>query len=465
MIYLWQCDRRQFVDFISSRMPLPLNCVRHSESLDNISVYGDEVVLVWRKSPMEGFSIPRVAIVQEEKVQDFLAWVSTYLRSIRPFTGYCRVESPVTAKLAATSELIDWPSDIQSADLGLIVTEAIAYSVGHRDVGRLPFSAFTRPLSFTYAKAIRTFDIAMTGDSQYLSNIEEGWSLCRELSGQPPLNMSPKDVTDVWRLVLRTNSRSKSRDSVISELLTEIREIGQISHKSWLKLVPKASDGDMLWQAMKGPREGRVLAVENASKVLMHGTKATHRKRAFAAGYLASRVQPGTLDHLSLLFPFVSELRESLLWFGVCAGLSPETTVDNYGNGLGWLMRRELERRTDWLERPTCDIALSELKIQFQTGDDRRPTFQTRTSGHLEVEIFPLLTTNVRWVNRSEEHIQLSKQVESQQSLFKNEDKLDFEVKEILRRIDDNSMSLEAIRSHVERTFDIQKAKNHKHRK
>ena len=87
------------------------------------------------------------------------------------------------------------------------------------------------------------------------------------------------------------------------------------------------------------------------------------RERSFIAGYMASRIQPGSLDHFPVLFPVTDKLRESLLWYGACSGLTPESSVNAYGNGLGWLMKRELGRPLHWLDRPNCDIAFSEMSV------------------------------------------------------------------------------------------------------
>ena len=152
MMYLWTCDRRRFVDFIMNRKPLSGSDVRSADTIDGVSLRGDDITLVWQKSPTDTFAMPRAAIVAEGSTQDFLAWVSTYFRHIRPFTAHCRVLTPSLAHLSTESIPSHLLPDAGSAAIGLILAEGMAYSVGRIDLNRLPFSAFARTLSFAYAE-------------------------------------------------------------------------------------------------------------------------------------------------------------------------------------------------------------------------------------------------------------------------------------------------------------------------
>jgi len=169
---------------------------------------------------------------------------------------------------------------------------------------------------------------------------------------------------------------------------------------------------------------------------------------------MTSRIQPGSLDHFPLLFPAIAELRESLLWYGACAGLTPETSVDNYGNGLGWLMKRELERPSHWLDRPNCDIAISEMAILLRGREGTKLNLQTLASGVLKVEVFPLISTSIKWSESGEDHVNERDTLAShQRTLFDEDTRLRQDVLELLRRIEESSRSLDAIRKQAETTF------------
>ncbi len=157
MIYLWSCDRRRFVDFIANRAPLSEVDVRSADTIESISLQGDDILLVWQESPVGIFTLPRAVIVAEESMSDFLAWVSTYFRHIRPFTAHCRVLTPSFAQLFTPPISSLSIPDMGSAHIGLILAEGISYSIGRADLNRLPLSAFARTLSFAFTESAKRF--------------------------------------------------------------------------------------------------------------------------------------------------------------------------------------------------------------------------------------------------------------------------------------------------------------------
>jgi hypothetical protein len=148
---------------------------------------------------------------------------------------------------------------------------------------------------------------------------------------------------------------------------------------------------------MQDTREERVRLLENFLKTLGNRAQATE-EAAFLVGYLVSMIAPGTLDHWRLLTPTRQSIPTAGLWYGVCAGLRREARMESYGGGVGRLVNRELQRKVDLLERPTCDIAVDELEV---TG----PFFKAENgvaSNAIEVEVSPGVSVPFR-VNGSEQ--------------------------------------------------------------
>ena len=460
MIYLWLCDRRRFVDFITNRTPPSEVDVRSADTIEGVSLHGDDILLVWQESPVGIFTLPRAVIVAEESMSDFLAWVSTYFRHIRPFTAHCRVITPSLAQLF-TSPISSFSiPDVGSADIGLILAEGIAYSVGRADLNRLPLSAFARTLSFVFAESAKRFERMYSDNGKVIEQIKNGWLSARELTNQASQDLSPSDISDVWEAVLNaiagvSNYQANTKaEQFLIEALQGVKENGHVPSESWMKLSDRFQKVETAIEAMEGPRENRVKAVEMALQELSHGSPSTRRERAFIAGYLTSRIQPGSLDHFSLLSPAITEIRESFLWYGACSGLTPETAVDNYGNGLGWLIKRELGRPSHWLDQPNCDIALSEMTNLFRNREGANLSLRTFTTDVLKVEIFPLVSTNVKWSWHSESQISNKKTTpERQMGLFEENVNLRQDVTELLSEIQKSSKSLAAIRKIVELKF------------
>lgn len=467
-MYMLSCDRKRFADFISNSRPLVDNEVRQSDSIHEISLKGNDLLLVWQRPPVEKFLLPNAIVVAEDGLKDFIAWALTYFRHIRPITAHCRILTPSLAKMTAEPVLSSNIPDIAPAIIGMIIAEGITYSVGRIDLNRLPLSAFSRTLSFVYAEAIEKYGNVFSGNLECLETTRNGWISTRKMSNQPDLNMSASDISGVWTLVTNAIDRKSQHqtdmvpDYPLLAALQSVKETGSIPGDLLRNMSDKFHIDDSLSEIMKGPREIRVKAVDAAIHELAKGPDSTKRQRSFLAGYLASLVQPGAIDHFQILFPVRSELPESFLWYGAFSGLNPGSSVFNYGNGIGWLINRELERPSNWLDRPDCDIALTEMEILMRDRGNSRLEVRTFVSGLLRVELFPLIYTNVKWSESIEGHVSDQNSYGQQMTFFSEEVRLKRDVLELLSKIGETSSSLNAIRRQVEAKFGLKAPKERK---
>src|SRR5207237_307367 len=136
--------------------------------------------------------------------------------------------------------------------------------------------------------------------------------------------------------------------------------------------------------AMQDTREERVRLLENFLQSFGHVRQATE-ELAFLVGYLVSMIAPGTLDHWRLLNSIRQSIPTAGLWYGLCAGLRPESPIESFGAGVGRLVARELRRKVDLMEQPTCDVAVDELEVTgpFFKGEGHA------SSNAVEVEVSP----------------------------------------------------------------------------
>jgi len=469
---LWICDRHRFAEFISNRKPLHSDDVFSTKSLKDVFPSGDKLLLVWQNSPSKKFSLPCAIFVTERSMSNFVAWISTYFRHIRPFTAHCRILSPSIGGITTQQFLPNtqnFLSDMGAVGLGLILSEGIAYSIGKADINRLPFSAYARTLSFAFAQCAQRFEREFLDNDYVFDQVRNGWLSVRELTNQRKLDLSSTEISDVWKLVTQAFSEPASGNSkniskpLIVEALREIRLHGNMKRETWGDISGPFQKIKSLVDMMEGPREGRVKAAGTAIRELSNGPAGSQRHRAFIAGYMASLIQPGSLDHFPVLFPAIPELRESLLWYGVCSGFSPDTSVDSYGNGLGLLLERELARTQNWLDRPNCDIALSEMEVIMRNWDSAKPNFHTIESGILNVELFPRICTKVKWSTDIEASvIPKESSNERQMKLFNEKSITKQDYFELLNKISESAMSLQAIRKQVEDKFGDKPSKSRK---
>lgn len=409
MMYRWTCNRRQFLDFMTNGIIAQKMDLSRTRDLTHLSLDRESIELIWQTSPQKAFDLPNAAIVSEDVAKDFSAWISTYFRHIRPFTAHCRVLTPSNAMLAALSSSEFTRPEVGFSEIGLILAEGITYSVGRADHNRLPFHAFARTLSFCLTQASARFPEVFGENLQISNSIADSWVLAREYSKQPTVQLPARAISGVWQILFNSFEERRSwrtsevSDSSLANALQEIRKSGCMSGTTWKTLTESIPNAEFLSESMRGPKETRVVAVEGLLKELLRSNDRARSRSAFIAGYVASQIQPGTFDHLSILFPALPELPECLLWFGVCAGLTPESSIANYDGGIGWLLKRESTRPTHWLNRPECDIAVSEMAILLRSEEAEMPVLRTIESDLLKVEVFPLITTNTKWPRSREE--------------------------------------------------------------
>lgn len=456
-MHLWSCDRSRFVDFLTSRATLSAEVIRSAETLDGVEPRGEDLVVLWERSPTDTFVLPRAVIVAEDCLNDLLAWVLTYFRHVRPFTAHCRILTPALGRLCDHSMRSGSGLELCSVDVGMVVAEGVAYSVGRTDTNRLPFAALARTLSFAFAEGARRYGEALASNTGLVETIKNGWASARELTRQAPLELAPNAINEVWDVVLsvvgRTGvaQRTPSPPPLLVEALRGVRSVGSVPNEIWKELASRVLRDVPREELLEGPREARVRAVENAIRQLTQRREGARCERAFVAGYMASRIQPGSLDHFAVLFEAIAELRESLLWYGACAGLTPDNAVANYGGGLGWLIKRELRRPAHWLNRPGCDIALSEMQVLMSGREGAKPGIPTVSGDALTVELLPLVYTSVKWPDQGDGNPPQRRA--APKTLFDDDARLRKEVSELLRQIDHSALSLDAIRKRVETAF------------
>jgi hypothetical protein len=362
--------------------------------------------------------------------------------------------------------------DVRSADLGLILAEGLAYSQDRSAPKRLAPAAFAQTLSFAYAEGLSRYGLRFAADGTTFEQLRSGWQVAREFVRVTSEDLSPAIIGDMWTTVLLAvtgdgiGQPRDGQESWIVDALRDVRATGRVERETWNRLAGPMPVPWPLLEEMDGPRERRVKVLEAAIRELPFGSQGTRKLRAFLGGYIASRIEPGTLEHYPLLLPVVDELPESLLWYGACSGLTPETSLDDFGNGLGLLLRREFERPSHWLDRPECDIAVSELEVLLKNHGRPESGLQNLVNGILKVEIFPLVYTSIKWVDDAETRTrERTRPVVHEQTLFDRRPESRDEADELLRMIEESSKSLYALRRRVEEMFGERSSKGRKRQK
>ena len=347
--------------------------LRVVESLDEFKEFTTGLVAVWAEKPEEP-RLPNLLLVPEYEKKDLFAWANTYLR-VKPLTAFVRTLDFETINKLATppSNTDKWQNPI----IGLILAEALTYI--DQPSPKLSLRTCEGTCSFAVARSLLRVE-GVRG----VQHTGLNWFRSREALGNRANRLAPLHLQGVWSAIAQlVTSEKQDVSQTIVRSAKDLFQFGEISDSDWRALTNDMAVYD-LRTAMQDTREERVKLLETFLQSFGNRVRAND-ETAFLIGYLVSMIAPGTLDHWRLLTPIRQSIPTAGLWYGVCAGLRKEARMESYGGGVGRLVNRELQRKVDLLERPTCDIAVDELEV---TG----PFFKVEngaSSNAMEVELSP----------------------------------------------------------------------------
>jgi hypothetical protein len=459
VISIFKCNRLDLAEYLSQKAPNTIIQFDEIDSFAELVLKKEQVALIWPDRPSSNYSLPHALVVPDEEIDDIHAWVITYFRQFRPFTAHCRILPQSVVNPISLSKTFNMPHEFYTVAIGLIVSEGVVSSISIPDWNRLHFSAFTRTLSYLYAESIIKY-CNKDSNKNILHKMYNNWLSIKEITNKPRLSIDPLQIRQVWDLVLATyklqnfSNVISDSDFIIIDALNDIKSTGSISNKMWLELTRNCSNITPVIKMMNGPLEERVKATEFAISELSKLSQSEYRLSAFIIGYLTSQISQGSLDFFPVILPVMAALKESFLWYGVCAGMSKKSNVDFYGNSLGLLVRRELERKVTFFDRPDCDIAFAELDILLKSKENTALPVQSVINGILKVELYPHISTIIRWPTTvAGDTIRKENTPNQQISLFSENEELRKDVLDLLKQIEVGNERLNEIRIMVEKKF------------
>jgi hypothetical protein len=332
-----------------------------------------EAVAIWREQPREFNSLPTLLVCSDEAEDDWAAWITTYAGRIRPFTAFIRLinqsEFRQYARQHDASLLprMIWPM------AGLVLGEVLAASrLPDKALETLPANAFESTLAFAMVRALTLYP-----KYQRWEKLLRDWEFAREATRQPKRSIDGIAVAKIFALIIeasRLGEIERAWQSDNTELLYACREAMESSTSSFLHL-PSVPGFERAQETMRGPREDRVIAFSEFLRNMVGHLPTGQEMSAFALGYLASRIAPGTIQHALVLEPVANKYPSAVLWYGFFAGLGSNDPSRAKVATLGlpasarWVAR-DLLRPEALLDAPTCDVAISELRALSHSGSD-----------------------------------------------------------------------------------------------
>jgi hypothetical protein len=403
-----------------------------------------EMTVTWREEDVfPGGTLPRVIAMPPEAHQEFLAWAYTYLAILRPLTAYVRLLDPGMASELMERSGTPALGQLREAFVALIIGEcATRLGPGPDFPHQLTSNACANSHSFALARAIAL------GFEQQVDNVSATWSSARDLTRQPELDLGDLE-TSLQVLSGLRDRRPKSRPSMSPELplleraCWEIVSAGDIKEETWSALTSPWASLHKIRGQMIESRENRIRAFDRAWTSIAEISRANPTLASFVSGYLGSRIAPGELDHVSVIARTLEAAPGALLWFGLCSGLRSDGQILGFAGGLGCRILRDLEQASHVLDRPRCDVAISELEVLLNR-DKPLTDFRAGSNGLLTVELAPGVITTVRW----------PRPMDAQAELFERRD-TSIETQDLIKDLSLALDRVDSIRRRLERTVDL----------
>jgi hypothetical protein len=329
---------------------------------------------------------------------DFLAWAVAFLPTLTPITSFMRV-LPWSLFIAVQKSSPKPSSHRDQVLVGAILGEMLSTATGRGYLPLLPMVAFEASYSYAVSRAL------FCGyNSRVMSSVSQGWHKARQLARSRPAPINQAGLEDVWAVIFELQdvgqlSPTYERSNTFALIVNACRVVesrGELSRAEWEQLSRGRIPLSLLTESAVTSRERRVETFEQVVNHLVRD-RSDPLATDFLAGYFASLISDGSLEHAHLIFPLLERLPTAMIWYGICAGLSPRSRImSDYGH-LGVKLARMIRSQDHLLSPPTADVGLLELEMSLRGGDSEADHYRRVHASFLRVELVPMVSTVVRW--------------------------------------------------------------------
>lgn len=396
-MWILNIKKKNLIDLLINQNLFDSSNVINTTSIEANFKDRNTVLLAWFVKPTNLLFFPNIICIPNNTTREFLAWVNTYIPSIRPFSAYFKI---IEEKNIKNSYLLNESSEhielMESSMMGTIITEILTH-LENNDIKRLSPIAVKSTLSYTFANAfyLNLFD--------HSNEISERYRRLNALSKQKPRILSQKYIYEVWDIINMLNCslqkitiQSNDTDKKIFNSAKNILHYGIINKTFWRALTKNNKNLVEINDLAAMTREERVRTFEKKYEFLSNNILFDKKISSFICAYLISQIQPGSLKYIELIKPCLHQFPDMLLWYGFISGLYRKIDIYNEQNGIGWRIRRDLIDLRHSFLNSRADISLDELEM---LSDVDRPDFSfiTESHTHIFVELIPFVYALVLW--------------------------------------------------------------------
>lgn len=396
---MWSASfsRREFFELYLGSIKLIPNRVRETSLVGADSENG--ITLIWEHNPIENFSLPSLAVVGDGDVLGLLSAVVAAPQAPSPITALTRVIAANEAQQHFDTDLLPVNEGVFPAFAALIFIEAVVHADGRLGVKQLTPLICKRTLAYAWAKGIG----ARVAAESFLELPERWLDVYSLLNVKQAADTAHRTIDSVIGSLsllsqLAIGMRPESPAGALAfELLTGEKQSQEQAWKRLSECLPRPVAIERL-QLLT--REERGTYLQEALKTLTAQARNEGEDIAAACAFLATRLAPGSLEHLEVLKD--AGRPELLAWYAMFAALQHPKEILSLNGGLGFRVLRDLRRVEEKLSAPSADISHSELKIIARAGLDAMAA-KIGHASELQVELIPYVVASFtfQFKNRS----------------------------------------------------------------
>jgi len=325
---------------------------------------------VYRSKISDGISEPVIVVPSSGDLEDFFATLAAYYQDRTPITSLAYVLSEELSGLALEFDdghLVEncAAARARNACHGAALGEASLLKWANLTADAWPdFATTKRTLSFALCRAATIYGARFRG-----VELLERWSYVQQWGGYEVDYAATEVALTINSIVFPGQGVSKK--TPIDPLLADaVRCFAQDDIEGAFRmeasLISMYPDLASAFKQFKGAFDGRMSAFSSAITTIERSSSGA-RANDIAVGYVCSRIQPGSFDHMLVLKHLQHVFPAANVWYGMFAACS----VSARERAVPVRMLVKLER--DALApfsvevRPQCDIAFEELEILSRT--------------------------------------------------------------------------------------------------
>lgn len=393
---MWQArvSRRELLEIVVSGKKFAKFKFDEIFSLDAALPLNRDVIMLWDVEPALRVTLPSIIIVDDSERDALFAQINSNPGGPSPLTAYCRVLIESEARIIFKARSNTGERSAIDALVGVSFCEAMIHSGGVLHPLDLSPAICKRTVAFAWCRGLAN-GLPASALEDIIDNWFESRRLCNGTEHATGMKFTVDSAIPIFRVATALFLGIPADNPILSlcEALIEDNYIDLQRH--WRLLSARLSKNVSLEEISESAREERGAYLQFALASLSDSDDWIN---SALCAFLATRVSPGTFEHLEFLIERGGH--NVAMWYCFFVGLEQPRGILGFFGGLGSRVARDITRTERVEERPTADVSLSELRVLARGGLDG----MSRRLGHsneIEVEIMPLLNCSFRFNNKS----------------------------------------------------------------